>query len=75
MAPAHVVVMTEKKDDEFSPGTSSFTGVEHGPDGRRHNISRMTCNGCGEVLSEFHYNCCGYSSCGYGTAWHKCKTK
>jgi hypothetical protein len=49
--------------DEFKPGTTRFTGIER--DGRgEHRISRVTCNGCGIVLSQMHYMCCGYSSCG-----------
>lgn len=67
--------MTEH-DSYFEPGTTTFTGVEHGPDGKRHNVTRTTCNGCGEVLSQTHFNCCGFSSCGFGRALpHKCKEK
>lgn len=53
-----------------------FSGREIGPDRKYHNVSRTTCNKCGEVLSQMHYNCCGYSSCGFGRMGpHKCAKK
>ena len=60
---------------EFIPGTTTFVGVERDAKGKSHNISRTTCNACGEILSQMHYNCCGFSSCGFGTSRHDCKGK
>lgn len=46
-----------------------FTGKEGD-----HNITRVTCRVCKEVLSEMHFSCCGYSSCGsFQTSAHVCK--
>jgi len=59
---------------QFAPGTTTFTGTEPGPDGKIHNVSRTTCNGCGEVLMQTHFGCCGFLSNGWGTALHECKS-
>jgi hypothetical protein len=67
--------MSSDPVDFFTPGTSTFTGVEPGPDGRNHNVMRTTCNGCGAILSQTHFGCCGHMSCGFGSFNHVCKEK
>jgi hypothetical protein len=56
----------------FERPVSTFTGIEHGPDGRRHNVIRTTCVKCGTVISEMHHGCCGHGSCGFGTVAGVC---
>lgn len=41
--------------------------------GKLHHIVRKTCLGCGEVLYEMHYACCGHGASGFGsTGIHVC---
>jgi hypothetical protein len=40
---------------------------------KEHHVSRQWCSGCGELLSEVHYDCCGHGANGMITSVHKCK--
>ena len=56
------------------PDTKEFTGELYMKDGKPHNITRTYCSKCREILSEFHYGCCGHASSGWGSfVKHECK--
>ena len=45
--------------------TKREQGEEIDKDGKTHNISRETCAECFVILSEYHYNCCGFTRKGF----------
>jgi len=41
--------------------------------GKFHNVQEAVCNNCEEIIGQMHFNCCGYSSNGWGSMTHDCK--
>jgi hypothetical protein len=52
-----------------------FNGIVEDGDGKSHHIHQTWCEKCGILMSEVHFNCCGFSSNGWTALGCGCEDK